>query len=376
MVEGKQRQSGIELLKILAMIMIVISHITITLGVENAHYALNYVYKYQNVSRNIQSLMLAWFRTFGAQGNLIFFVCSAWFLVESRKVNYKKNIRMLADVWVINISILIIFELGGWYEIFSQDVKGSIFPTIYATNWYITCYILFYLIHLMLNRIINSLTQKEFLTTNIISLFLYFGIGYIHDGVFFVSNLILFIVVYFEIAYLKIYMKDFCVSKSKNVIMLIVGIGGTPIMILLTNFIGLHSSHFQDMLTYWGRNTSPFLLITAIAMFNLFKSQKFANNVVNNIASLSLLIYIIHENLLLRTYVRPQIWIFIYEKFGYSNIVMWVLLQAISIFIIAIIISYLYKIFLQKFVYWVSDRIYNVVMNVYEEAIIYLLKLK
>lgn len=113
MLQEKQRQSGIELLKILAMILIVISHVNYTLGNENVHFSTDYIFRYQNPSMNIQSLILAWFASFGAQGNLIFFVCSAWFLIESRTVNYKKIIRMLADVWFINICILVIFELGG-----------------------------------------------------------------------------------------------------------------------------------------------------------------------------------------------------------------------------------------------------------------------
>lgn len=376
MAERKQRQSGIELLKIFAMLLIVIGHVTQTLGEENVHYIADYIYRYKNAALNIQSLILAWFRSFGGHGNLIFFVCSAWFLIESKTVNYKKIIRMLADVWFINIGILVIFELGGWYAISPEDVIQSIFPNIFATNWYITCYILFYLIHVILNKIINNLSQKELLTANIISLLLYFGVGYVKSGAFFASSLLQFIVVYFVIAYLKIYMKDFCVSKNKNTLLLLIGIVGTPVMILLTNFAGLKFSLLRGWLTHWGNNKSPFLLVTAIALFNLFKRRRFVNNIVNQIASLSLLVYLIHDNLLVRTYVRPQIWIFIYEKLGYSNVVMWTLLQAILIFIIAVIISYLYRISLQKIVYWVSDKIYNFVMKVYEKSITCLLKLK
>ena len=75
------RDSGIELLKILAIFLIVISHVAQTLTSENPYITYNgYIVDISHATTNIQHLILVCFRTFGPLGNSIFFVCSTWFL--------------------------------------------------------------------------------------------------------------------------------------------------------------------------------------------------------------------------------------------------------------------------------------------------------
>lgn len=109
-------------------------------------------------------------------------------------------------------------------------------------------------------------------------------------------------------------------------------------------------------------------------IFQFVKTKIFVNNIINKISSLSLLVYIIHENILVRTYIRPQIWIFIYEKYGYSRVVLWVLLHASTIFVLAILVSWLYKISIERIIYGVSDRLYKFIICTYEKNIIKLMQ--
>lgn len=67
------RESGIELLKIIAIFLIVISHVTQTLYTINPVFPSNYVLELKYASKNIQHLILTWFSIFGSQGNLVFF---------------------------------------------------------------------------------------------------------------------------------------------------------------------------------------------------------------------------------------------------------------------------------------------------------------
>lgn len=354
----KKRESGVELLKIIGIFLIIISHVTQTLYTQNNYFELNYVLEVKYATKNIQNILLAWFSVFGAQGNLIFFVSSAWFLLESKKIDELKIVKLLSDVWLINICILFVFLLGSWYNLAIKDIIKSIFPIIFASNWYITFYILFYLIHVGLNEIISKRTQKELLTIILIALFLYFVLNYINYGLFFTSPLIEFSVIYLTIAYIKLYMKEFSKNLKGNYILFLFAILGIPILILITNFLGLNIEFFKDKLQYWNRNNSIFLLLTAVTLFNIFNSKKFINNKINYISSLSLLVYIIHENILIRTYVRPTIWIYIHEKIGYKNIIVIDLLYSVILFVISIIIAAIYKKLIQKIVYSIATELY------------------
>lgn len=354
----KKRESGVELLKIIGIFLIIISHVTQTLFTPNNYFELNYVLEVKYATKNIQNILLAWFSAFGAQGNLIFFVSSAWFLLESKKIDELKIVKLLADIWFINICFLCIFLLGNWYSLMIKDIVKSIFPTIFASNWYITFYILFYLIHVGLNEIIFKRTQKELLIIILIALFLYFVLNYIKYGLFFTSPLIEFSVIYLTIAYIKLYMKEFSKNLKGNYILFLFAILGIPILILITNFLGLNIEFFKDKLQHWNRNNSIFLLLTAVTLFNIFNSKKFISNKINYISSLSLLVYIIHENILIRTYLRPTIWIYIHEKIGYKNIIVIDLLYSVILFAISIIIAAIYKKLIQKIAYSIATELY------------------
>lgn len=330
----KERESNIEALKLIAMLMIVLHHVINTLANENAHYISDFVLNVGRASTNIQSVILAWMWSSGQLGNIIFFVCSAWFLLESNEVDYKKVICMLADVWIVNIIIFAIFELGGWFSISVEDLIKTAFPNTVSLNWYVTCYILFYLIHVKLNQIIAGCTQQELLTTVCVMLNMYYGIAFIYEDVLFATNLVRFIVIYFVIAYMKKFLPHFCKYKKQNLLVFFAGFIGTPIIVMIMNYLRLRISAFENQVAHFSTtNSSPFLLLSGIALFNLFRSKKFVNHTINKIASLSLLVYIIHENYLLREYVRPLIWRYIYEKFGYSQVLLLTAAIALAIFV-------------------------------------------
>lgn len=95
--EKAERMSGIELLKIFAILLIVISHVVQTLTSKSVVFSSDYVIDANKATTSAICFLLALFRYCGQAGNYIFFVCSAWFLIESKKVKAKKIAGMLAD---------------------------------------------------------------------------------------------------------------------------------------------------------------------------------------------------------------------------------------------------------------------------------------
>ena len=101
------RRSGIELLKIAAILLIVISHITQTMNAPNPDIAYSgYLIDLDSATRSLQTFVLILFRHFGVLGNTVFFICSAWFLLESDKFRKKKWFFMLSEIWFVSVVIL------------------------------------------------------------------------------------------------------------------------------------------------------------------------------------------------------------------------------------------------------------------------------
>lgn len=354
----KTRNSSIELIKIVAIFLIVISHVTQTLNDSNSIVSYNdYIVNLSYATTNIQYLILTILRYSGALGNTIFFVCSAWFLLDSKKANHKKMLQMILDIWVISVLIwIVIYSIRHGNIPFKASIK-QFFPTTFSNNWYLTCYLLFYAAHPFLNTIIDRIDQKTLFRCTFVLAFLYIGCNYI-TSVFFSSDLILWVAIYFVVAYLKFYLPDICSNVKLNLIFLAAGFTGHVGIILFTNFLGLHFGMFQDKLLHWNNNCSPFLILIAISIINISQNIHFYNHGINYLSSLSLLIYIIHENYLLRSYYRPFLWHFIYMHFGYQYILGWTFVLVLIVFLFGLLSSILYRATLQKAVYLFANKIY------------------
>lgn len=363
-----KRNSSIELLKIVGILLIVISHVVQTLHSNNDYFIMkDYILDISIATTNIQQLILTNLRYSGALGNNIFFICSAWFLLDNDKVDKRKILHMLMDVWVISITILIAVYIirGGNLQI--KLIIKQILPTTFDNNWYITCYLLFYPLHPFLNRLIKGMEQKNLLKATLTLLFLYVCVNYFLSGRFFSSHIILWITVYFAIAYMKYYLVDLSNNVKFNNILFGIGFLGNIGIVCLTNFLGLRFEMFSDHLLRWNSNCSPFLLLMAVSMFNKARSIYFENKIVNYISGLSLFIYIFHENMLLRTLYRPQMWIYVYNQFGYENILIWTFILAALVFSFGLISSIIYRNTVEKIVTIVCDRLYPILQVIYSK---------
>lgn len=373
--KSRMRDSGVELLKIIAVVLIVISHVVQTLITENEYIPYSdYLLDCTHATTNGTILLLAVMRHFGALGNWIFFVASAWFLLDSTKASGKKMMGMLLDIWGISvlflgITLLIRGEVSGKLFIF------SLLPTTFTNNWYLTCYLLFYPIHPYLNRLIASMTQKEHLKAVSVLAVLYIGFNFVKESFFFPNMLLLWISVYLIVAYIKRYCMELYSSEKVNGILLRCGAAGAVGIVVLTDLLGLKIAALSNQLLRWANNYNPFLILIAISAFGLARKNHFKNKRVNHVAKCSMLIYIIHENILLRTYARPYLWQCIFNRYGYAHILLWVFLYSAGWLLAALVLSLLYEKSIQKITTRVSEKILEWMSSWYQKYEAAMLKL-
>lgn len=165
-----------------------------------------------------------------------------------------------------------------------------------------TCYMIFYVIHPLLNNIIEKASQNKLFRGVICLSVMYIFAGVIITDLFFPSMLTLWITIYFIIAYIKRYMINLANSMKINFIVFgicLIFFVGT---VLITEFLGMYINFLSDKMLHWVNSCNPLLIGMAITAFNIARNIHFKNIIVNYLSSLSLLIYIIHENLILRIY--------------------------------------------------------------------------
>ena len=139
------------------------------------------------------------------------------------------------------------------------------------------------------------------------------------------------------------------------VISLVCGIG----LIFLTNILGLRFSFFSDQLLHWNINCNPFILLTAVGLLNIARNCNLNNRAINYLSKLTMTVYVIHENILLREFYRPALWQYVYERFGYSNILLWCLVLSSIIFVFALISSIIYHHTIRNLSMAFSSKLYS-----------------
>ena len=374
-----KRNSSIEILKIIGIILIVTSHVVQTLSTKANPFitSTDYVLNLSTGSTDVQHIILSMMKYCGTLGNTIFFVCSAWFLLDSNKVNKRKIFLMLAEIWTVSVLILVVvlfLREGNLHRIL---VAASLLPSTFGNNWYLNCYILFYAIHPFLNHLIDNSGKRTLFRISVIMVFLYFVVAFTTrlsshlygiGNTFFSSPLIIWIAIYFIIAYQKKYLTGLSSSRIFNFGLIIVGFIGNYGLILLTNYLELNSSLLNNSLAIWNEAYNPFIISLVLGLFNLAKTNTFSNKGINYIAKLSMYIYIIHENILFRTLYRPLMWNYIYTNYGYDHVLKWTLILVAIIVCFSFISSVLYYQFLHKPVCKLCDKTYPIISGIWRAA--------
>lgn len=357
----KERESGIELYKVIAIFLIVLSHVIQTLTEPN--YVLGIgegtFINIATATTDLNVLLLALFRICGALGNNMFFICSAWFLVNSKKMSLKKVIHIILDVWIINMIVFWgLHAIGIQFQV--SDTVRTFFPTTFANNWYITCYLLFYLIYPFLNRMLEQLNISEHFALTSFLFMIYFIIPVLpleEINLFFANELVIFLATYVIVSFIKIYKNEWTENLKLNKGILFVSIVSYVALILSVDYLGLRTNYFLNRLVRWNMNNSLFMFLIAFSSFNMMKKKKFINRTINYFSSLSLLVYIFHENLAFRRYFRPVIEFSILRRFGIEHAFICAVFMAVSLAILSFIISAVYKIFFTKIVSKLSSII-------------------
>ena len=303
---------------------------------------------------DVQQIIMLFVRYGGQLGNDIFIVSSAWFLLGSTRVNVRKAVHIAADCWVISVLFMLGFTLCGVKLPLSVMLK-SLIPITMNANWFVGCYLIYYLIHPALNITIEAMDQKQLLTTNLVLAFFYCGIQTIIRDRYYYTQVVGFICIYFFTAYMKKYMDSFVQSKKKNIKLFLLSAGIFICSLVSLNFLGLRIGALRNYMTTWSVITNPFLIVMAMALFNLFHGITFYSKSVNYISGLSLLIYMIHGNRLVEDELRMRLFAAVYQKFSYNAIVCWCFVLGIGLLAGSAVLSILYKEGIQKPIYRLSD---------------------
>ncbi len=298
-----KRNSGIELLRIVCMLMILVLHYCSKGGFISLQ-----------VFKSGLSEMSWVARAFSIVAVNCFVLTTGYFSIKS-KCDYKKVLKIWGQTIFYSITIFLVFKIFLNTDLSLKESLPYFFPIMLKTYWFISIYIILYLLAPYINISINNIDKKLFkklliilLTiTSLSSIFNGFKLETIDK-----SNgygILWFVTLYCIGAYIRLYGKEkynisMCLVKYIIISLLIYC---SRILLWRLSEKGIFSNDINYDMFYTYNSIT--VAISSIYLFLFFKNIKVRlfEKVVLKIAPLTLGVYIIHETPIIRNILYTDI---------------------------------------------------------------------
>lgn len=341
-----KRNYGIDLLRLLAMYMVIVLHILGIGGILESceKFSLNYY--------------VAWLLETMAYCAVDVFAMISGYVMVKANFNVFNIIPLWFTVYFYSSIITFLFKFIPSFTALHQVtnlelIKGLIIPICSRQYWYFTAYFGIFFFIPFVNKLLNSLKRNEFLILCLIIITVYtifpvFGLK-IYDTFFFGGGCtsIWLLCCYIIGAFFKIYPLNF--TKKKCIMLYFIAIFFAWFSRFISHIILKYFFLLDKELNLFIDYTSIFIIVSGIALLLFFSQLKinkyFLKKIITYATSLSFSIYLIH--------VHPIVFNFVlnnrFSNFAFLNpffLILKVIFIAFVIFIICMIIdSFRYCIF-------------------------------
>lgn len=319
------RNSSIELLRIISMVMIMFHHFA---------YHGNFEWNYNEIT--IPHLWYNFILMGGKVGVNIFVLISGFFLIENteRLFQPKKLLKFWGQVVFYSITT---YFLSIVLQINNFDIKQIIkicFPITYPGWWFASTYFMLYLIHPFLNKLLHNLNKNVYQYLILLLVLCWSIIPTLTTQLFESNSLLWFITLYVIAGYAKIYgFNERLKSKHYFFLFLIVLVCSYLISV---SFLVLGTKRNElavHAIDFFGMERFPILLM-ALFLFMTFAKLKIKyNKWINVIASATFGVYLIHDS----SYIRYYIWWNIFKINQYQESLFLIPYSILVVFIIYVL---------------------------------------
>lgn len=276
-IQKSERQSNIELYRIILMIFMVAHHYFVNSGLSveviTNKTPLTFVYE----------VLGMW----GKTGINCFVLITGYFMVQSHTTPIK-FIKLFAEIEFYNILFYCIFLISGYTTFSIHGFVENIFPIKGIAQEFISCYLMFFLLIPFINILINNMNKIKYRYLLGVLLFSYVIIGSIPGFGTVMNYISWFTVIYIIGAYIRLYPEDF--EKIRNGVFFAGSVTMSVISVVILTPIDKSYYFVSD-------SNKIFAVLVAVSMFLFFKDLNIRQSkVINTIAASTFGVLCIHAN--------------------------------------------------------------------------------
>ena len=329
----KQRNSSIELLRIICIIAILFHHYFVHGG-----------YNFSGEITNIE-IVITILGSFGKIAACIFILISGYFLINS-EWKTKRILYICIKTLLIFVGIIIFYWIIEREILTFEDIC-----MLFLNQWFIRNYIFLCFCYPIINFILKKCNKKWFVILIIIMLIFWSIIPTIQGKGGDKLDIGTFLVMYTIGAYIKLYTKNN--GDKKKTYKILALIGTLLFTVIITTLLIIakvyHIQNLRRIAGNVGLANNILAVFCSVMLFKYFININFSNKKINYIAESMLGVYLIHDNYI----VRRLIWRRILPNVEYLNsslIIVHMLLKIIIVFIICVTIDKLISLILKPFI--------------------------
>lgn len=355
----KVRNSNIELLRIISMMMIISLHFW------------GHCVDISNVEMFSFTYFFGWFfRGLSHVSVNVYVLISAYFLCKS-SFKSKRLIKLVAEVWFYSVLIYVLYCASGRTTLSIGGLFHTALPVLFGEYWFATIYVGMYILSPFLNKALSAFDQKEsrklilvllILFSLIPNLFFYskwlnFGEGY---------GIVWFVVLYTIGAYIRNYVTiDSLLANKRRLYWLgalfcaLPVISKATIAAVTTAIVGHQVASGAFFL-----NNSIIVLPASVLVLLSFLTINIGggkiSKCINFVAGSCFAVYLIHDN----NRVRNDLWNFVYQNLDINsyNIVWQYFLWIIIIFTACVAID-----LVRRLLIFIANHIANKITPIWKK---------
>jgi len=344
----KKRNSRIELLKIIGIVLIVFTHLLPKVR-NNLVLSTSYGYYMSSGGLNLDFSYFCFADFFGPIGNYLFIIPTCYYLCDSNKINLKRILNILITTMIVSILFGLIFMPFIKYT--TKDILYIFTPFCIYDYWFIFAYVILYFVHSILNKFLNLLNKKQYLILLMLCfvfIILFYFISIVYD--FSIHRMFSFIICYILIFFYKKNGSFLAIGKS-NKIDYVFFITCFMIIIIYCIIAPLMPKCFSEKNVFFSIASmyNPIVIIMCLSIFSInINKEPFYNDTINYLSSLTILIYLLHTNYVYYTYYRNYEFEILKNIFGFYSMTLFSILLAILNIVICTILAHILNITIEK----------------------------
>lgn len=302
-----QRNSNIELLRIIAMLMIVAYHYSI------------YSFYAEDLYSSRSKYFIDLIGNYGKTGVDLFVMISGYYLAK-QEFSLKRLLKIAGQLWFYSLFTLAIAVFAFGYSADRGILRLSVFPITSGYYWFASYYVLLLLLSPLLNRFAASIGKDKLRLSILLLLFLYSVLPTFFRVHLFFNEQCWFVTLYLTAAYLRLYGSSGPSEKKRGIWRALAWGACIPAFAWACTFVGSRTGNVSilELSARLGTDSSFFGYMFALELLRYFLSKEPACiPAVNTLGRATFGVYLFHESILARDVLR--IWFVVLDPALYVS---------------------------------------------------------